>query len=124
MRVPREQDIGTALADIVEIGRSVFQDDDWQASVAVLQKLIDRFSAFEPSVAPADEVKSVVNLLHCVLKEADPGLIEKRHGAGAAQIMIPGNSIDAVFRLQATELGLELVQPLALPVALQDIASD
>jgi len=33
--MPREQDIGPAVADTVEIGRPVFQDDDRQVPVAV-----------------------------------------------------------------------------------------
>ena len=112
------------MADIVEIGRPVVQDDDRQASVAVSQKLIDRFLASGPSVVPADEVKSVVDFFHGVLKEVDPSLIKKRHRAGTAQIMISRDSVDAVFRLQAAELSFELVQLLAPPIALEHITSD
>ncbi len=39
----REQYIGTADADIVEIGRSVFQNNDRQVFVAVSQKLVIDF---------------------------------------------------------------------------------
>ena len=124
MRMARQQDIGAAEADIVEIGRPVFQDNDWQAFVAVSQKLLDRFPASGSPVIPADQVKSVVDLFDSVLKEANSGLIEKRLRAGAVQIMISGNPVDAVFGLQAAELGFELPQLLALPVAFEHVTSD
>ena len=72
----REQDVGAAAADIVEIGRPVFQDDDRQAPIAVSQKLFDRLPASGPCIVPADKVKSVVDLFDGVLKKANPGLIE------------------------------------------------
>ena len=108
VRMAREQDVSAAAADIVEIGRPVFQDDDRQLPIAVSQKLFDRFPASGPSIVPADKVKSVVDLFDSVLKEANPGLIEKCHRVSAVQIMISGDSVDAVFRLQAAGLSFEL----------------
>ena len=67
VRMAREQDVSAAAADIVEIGRPVFQDDDRQLPIAVSQKLFDRFPAPGPSIVPADKVKSVVDLFDSVL---------------------------------------------------------
>ena len=120
----REQDVGTAATDIVEISRPVFQDDDRQAFFAVSQKLVDRFPYSRSSIVPANKVKSIVDFFYGVLQEANPGSIEERHRTSAVQIMISGNSVNAVFRLQTAELSFELSQPLALPVPLKYVTSD
>src|SRR5574340_999754 len=96
----REQYVSTAVADIVKIGRAMFQDDYRQGCVASFQKLFDRFPATGPPIIPSDKVEGIVDFFHGILQEADPGLIKKSDRVGAVQIMISGNSVDAVFRLQ------------------------
>jgi hypothetical protein len=67
VRMARKQDVGTAAADIVEISRPVFQDDDRQAPIAVSQKLFNGFPASGPSIVSANKVKGIVDFFHGVL---------------------------------------------------------